>query len=133
MTSIKIGGNVDRSVISSGDGARIDYRASNLPAASEVDIAGELAAMRELLAALELSAEDRKKVDNALDYAGDVAAEASPDRDAVGQALERALTVASKAEKLGKKAEKLAGHVSRAAGWLGENWHRLLGLIGAGV
>lgn len=131
--SVHIGGNAEQSVIVTGDHARIEYQATNLPAASEVDIGRELAAVRELLAALELSAKDRKKVQNALEEADDEAAEASPDRDAVGEALERALTVARKAEQLGEKAEKLAPHVSRAVGWLGENWHRLLGLIGAGL
>jgi hypothetical protein len=64
--------------------------------------------------------------------AGD-AAKPDPDKDEVGKALERALGYAGKAADFGEKTGQIATHLQNAVGWLGDNWHKLLPLVGLAV
>ena len=72
----------------------------------------------------------RAKIVNALAEAADDAAKPQPDRHEIGTALERVLGYAGKAADFGDKADKIATHVQNAVAWLGENWHKLLPVVG---
>ena len=47
----------------------------------------------------------------------------------MGEALNRALKYAKKAEGFAGAIEKLQPHFTKTTAWLGENWHKLLGLV----
>ncbi|MDF1587183.1 hypothetical protein [Marinimicrococcus flavescens] len=128
--SVQIGGNVVGSSIVTGDGNRVatSYTKVTLPPASAVDIAGEVAAIRAILGGL--GGADAGKIGRALADAEDEAARPEPDRDEIGGALERALKYAKDASGFAEHVEKLVPHVRNAVGWLGENWHRLLPVVG---
>ena len=127
---VAIGGNVTGSAIVTGDHnvTTVRYRKVSLPPAEGVDIRAELATLRDLLGGLH--SENRQKIANALAEAAADAAQPQADRDEIGGALERALRYAGKAADFGEKAEKIAPHARNAVAWLGENWRKLLPLVG---
>ena len=87
-----------------------------------------MAALKELLVGL--NTQDRAKIANALAEAADDAAKPRPDKHEIGGALERALGYAGKAADFGDRADKIATHEQSAVAWLGDNWHKLLPLVG---
>ncbi len=131
--SVKVGGGVTGSVIQTGDRnqATVTYAKTTLPAPEAVDIKHEIAALRGVLA--EFAGGDKALIDHALGEVDLHLAKAEPEKDRVGQALERALDYASKADGFAEKIDKLAPHVKNAAAWLGRNWHKLLGFVGLAV
>ena len=128
--SVHIGGNASDTVIQTGDHnlAFVHSQRVVLPPPERVDIQAELAALREVLTRLESA--DRGKIANALTDAADELAKPQPDKNEVGKALERTLEYAKKAEGFAKALGTLQPHVANAAAWLGEHWHKLLGLVG---
>ncbi|MEO0970916.1 MAG: hypothetical protein AAFX80_22010, partial [Cyanobacteria bacterium J06639_18] len=52
-----------------------------------------------------------------------------PDKDEVGEALNRALKYAKKAKGFASVFEKLQPHLTKTTAWLGENWHKLLSFV----
>ncbi len=130
--SISIGGSVTGSAVVAGDGntVTVNYQQAEIPPAETVDVAAELAALKEALAGLQAEDKDRKKIDNALEEAEDESGADAPDRDEVGAALERALKYAQKADGFARQIDKLKPHVQNLAGWLGENWYKLLSVVG---
>jgi hypothetical protein len=128
--NVTVGGKVVGSAIITGDNNTTDvrYRQAALPPAHSVDIQAEVVALRQLLASL--NTDQRQKIANALSEAADDAGKPQPDKDEIGKSLERALTYASKAADFGDKSEQIVTHVQRAVGWLGDNWHKLLPLVG---
>jgi len=127
--SVSVGGSVKGSVIQTGDQdtASLQFRQVSLPDAESVDIRAELAAIKQ--AVLSLSTPDRQKIQNAFQDAEEELAKQNPDKDEVGRALDRALDYAKKAEGFAGTAEKLTSHITNAAAWLGENWHKILGIV----
>lgn len=128
--SVNIGGNVQGAAIVVGDSntVSVEYTKTELPPADSVDIHQEIAALKELLA--QLGSDHGRKIDNAVADAEDELSRESPDKDEIGRALERALGYANKAGALAESAGKLAPHVRNVVGWLGDNWHKLLPLVG---
>ena len=119
--SIAVSGDAIGNVITSGDSNNItlDFAQTTLPDVEQVDIQAELTALRELLASLQ--GPDQKKVDRAMEDVDDELAKAEPDRDEIGDALERALKYAQKADDWADTAAKLQTHVTGAVSWLGDN------------
>lgn len=130
--SVSIGGSVTGSAVQTGDSniANIQFQPVSLPAPESVDIRAELNALREAIALLESS--DRRKIENAFADASEEVNKPKPDKDEVGKALERALDYAKKAEGFASVIEKLKPHITKTSAWLGENWHKLLGVVGLG-
>lgn len=128
--SVSIGGDATGNVIQTGDRntASVQLTQTTLPPAETVDVQAELAALRRILS--ELQGPDQGKMERALDDAEEEIAKREPDRDEIGSALDRALTYAKKAEGFATTIEKLQGHVTSAVSWLGENWHKLLAVVG---
>jgi hypothetical protein len=128
--SVSIGGNATGNVIQTGDHnvASLQFTQTTLPPPETVDIQVEFAALREQLA--RLHAPDQKKIDRAVEDVQDELAKPEPDRDEIGNALARALKYAQQAEGFASVAGKLQTHVTNAVSWLGDNWHKLLPLVG---
>ncbi len=131
--SVSIGGNVTGSAVQTGDRnvANIQFQPVSLPAPESVDIRAELNALHEAIALLE--SPDRRKIDNAFADASEEVNKPKPDKDEVGKALDRALDYAKRAEGFASMAEKLKPHLTKTTAWLGENWHKLLGIVGLGI
>ena len=127
--SVSIGGNATGSAIQTGnyDTANINYQQVSLPAPETVNIQAEFNALREIIAELETS--DRRKIENAFEDAQEEIKKPQPDKDEVGEALNRALKYAKKAEGFAGAIAKLQPHIAKTTGWLGENWHKLLSLV----
>jgi hypothetical protein len=128
--NVTVGGNLTGSSIVTGNGNVVTttFTKTTLPPAESVDMVAEVAALRALLA--EIASDDRLVIDNAMAEADHHLGKAEPDKDAIGGALERAIGYAGKAADFADKVDKLAPHVRNACAWLGENWHKLLGLVG---
>lgn len=128
--SVRIGGNMTGSSIQTGDGntASVQFQQATLPAPETVNIQSEVEALRSLLT--QLQSPDQRKIENALEDAQEEIKKPEPDKDEVGQALERALNYAQKANGFAEAIDKLRPHVEKTAGWLGQNWHKLLPVVG---
>jgi len=131
--SVSIGGSVTGSAIQTGDydSANIDFQQISLPEPETVNIQAELNSLREIISKLETS--DRRKIDNAFEDAQEEINKPQPDKDEVGEALNRALKYAKKAEGFAGAIEKLQPRLSKITAWLGDNWHKLLGLVGLAI
>ncbi|MGK7905853.1 MAG: hypothetical protein AB4040_01290 [Synechococcus sp.] len=123
-------GNIIGSAVLTGDSntVSVEYRQTELPPQETVDIRAEIAAIKEILAALQTP--DSRKIERAMEDVADELEKDDPDKNEVGSALERALKYATTSEELASVTEKLAGHLKGAAAWLGQNWHKLLGIVG---
>lgn len=132
-SSITIGGAVTGSAVTSGDNntVTVNFQPAALPEPTSVNIKAEIEALRAILATLE--APDRRKIDNALDDIEDELQKPDPDKDEVGQALDRAMTYAQKANGFAEAIDQLRPHVENTASWLGKHWYKLLPLIGLAI
>ncbi|MEO0984220.1 MAG: hypothetical protein AAFY20_01580 [Cyanobacteria bacterium J06639_14] len=119
--SVHIGSSVSGSVIQTGDQntASIQFQQASLPQPKTVDIGLEITALKTLLS--QLASPDKRKIENALEDAEDELQKLEPDKDEVGQALDRALKYAERANGFAEAMDKLRPHVEKAAGWLGKN------------
>jgi hypothetical protein len=99
------------------------------PGAAVVDVKTELAALRELLAALK-DVPDRGKLDRAMQDAIDEANKAEPDKEEVSGAVERAIKYAKSANDFGESLEKLLPRLTAIAAWVGVAGRGLLALAG---
>jgi hypothetical protein len=128
--SVHVGGNLVGSIVQTGDEgvASLRYEQISLPEPESVDIRAELASIKEAL--LKLASSDSLKIQNAVDEAEAELTKPQPDKNEVGKALERALDYAKKAEGFASAVEKLKTPIANAAAWLGDNWHKILGVVG---
>lgn len=128
--SVSVGGSVTGSAITTGDRnvTSVHYQPVSLPAPESVDVRAELNALREILIKLESS--DRRKIDNAFADVEEELNKPQPDKTEVGKALDRAFDYAKKAEGFVGLTEKLKPHLTKTVAWLGENWHKLLNIVG---
>ncbi|MEX1028200.1 MAG: CHAT domain-containing protein [Candidatus Paceibacterota bacterium] len=128
--SVSIGGNVTGSANVTGNHnvTSLQFTQTTLPPAQNVDIQAELSALRDLLR--QLPSADANKIERALEDAEDEAQKSDPDRDEVGAAVARALKYAQQADAFAGTAASLQGHISNVVSWLGDNWHKLLPLVG---
>lgn len=131
--SVSIGGSVTGSAIVTGDSntVSVQFQQAALPQPESVNIQAELNALHELLS--QLQSPDKRKIENALDDAKEELKKPEPNKDEVGQALDRALNYAQKANGFAEALDKLRPHVEKAASWLGEHWYKLLPLVGLTV
>ncbi|NMF67476.1 CHAT domain-containing protein, partial [Brasilonema octagenarum UFV-OR1] len=80
-----------------------------------------------------LESPDRRKIENAFADAQEEVNKPNPDKNEVGKALDRAFDYAKRAEGFASLVEKLKPHLTKTTAWLGENWHKLLGIVGLGI
>jgi len=129
--SVSVGNDVIGGVIVTGDRntAKVNYqKTTSLPAPETVNIQTELKVLHDILAKLETP--DRGKINNAFEDAQEELKKQQPDKDEVGEALNRALKYAKKAEGFASTMAKLQPHLAKTTAWLGNNWHQLLSLVG---
>ncbi len=128
--SVSVGGDATGNIIQTSDHntASLQFTQTTLPQPESVDIKAELAALCELLR--QLRSEDEKKIGRALEDAQDEVAKSEPNRDEVGDALQRALNYAQQADGFAQTAASLKGHITNVVSWLGDSWHKLLPLVG---
>jgi len=128
--SVSVGGDATGNIIQTGDHnvASLQFTQTTLPPPESVDIKAELAALCELLR--QLRSEDEKKIGRALEDAQDEVAKSEPNRDEVGDALQRALNYAQQADGFAQTAASLKDHITNVVSWLGDSWHKLLPLVG---
>lgn len=129
--SVSIGRDAVGNIIQTGDHNVASIQKVTLPPPQSVDIRSELQGLQALLTRLET--EDRHKIENALADAGEELSKSEPDRDEVGKALERALDYAQKTSQFAGIVEELTPRIVSATAWLGDNWHKLLGIVGLAV
>ena len=96
-----------------------------------VNVGAELAALREVLQALNMP--DAGKMERALADAEEEAAKVEPDKEEIGTAVERAVKYARQAGDFGEHVTKIASHLGPLVSWLGSNWKRILSAAGIGV
>lgn len=132
-SSVSVGGSVIGGSVASGDNntVSVHYQQATLPAVESVDIRAELRALHEILS--QLQSDDKRKIKNALEDAEEELKKPEPDKDEVGQALDRALGYAEKANGFAEAIDKLRPHVEKSAAWLGENWYKLLTVVGLAI
>jgi hypothetical protein len=99
-----------------------------LPPAHSVDPKAELAALRTLLAGLDVP--ERGKLDRALRDADEEAAKPTPDKDDLGDAVGRVLKAAKGANNFAEQIETLAPRITALAAWLGPAGAALLRHLG---
>jgi hypothetical protein len=120
------------SVVTTGDNNTTTTTITvTLPPADKVDLAAELAALKQALAALRTP--EQGKIERALADAQDEAKKPAPDKEEIGGALERAVKYAKGAEDFGAQAEKLAPRIAALASWLGDKGQKLLALAGLSI
>ncbi len=128
--SVSIGANAISSAIVAGDSNNISvqFQQAALPVPEGVDIQAELNALKDIL----LSFNDPIATGVAQKLA-DEAKKPQPDKSVIGTALETGLTYAKNLQGFAEAIDKLRPHVENAAAWLGENWYKLLPLIGLAI
>ncbi|AKG23223.1 CHAT domain-containing protein [Calothrix sp. 336/3] len=131
--SVSVGNNVTGGAIITGNNstANINFQQASLPAPASVNIEAEINNLLEIIAKLETP--DRRKIDNAFADVQEELNKPQPDRDEVGDALNRALKYAKKAEGFASTIGRLQPHLTKITAWLGADWHDLLSVIGLTV
>jgi hypothetical protein len=127
--SVSVGGNILGSSVVTGDHNTVTTTARvTLPPAHTVDARAELAALRKALAKLQVP--DRDRLDRAFKDAEEEAAKPSPDKEYVGEAVQRVLKVAKGTNEFADQLETLTPRLTALAGWIGPAGRALLSLVG---
>jgi hypothetical protein len=128
---VSIGRDAIGNVIQTGDNNTATLQQVQLPPPNSVNIQAEVQALRELLTALTGATPSQQvKITSAITEAEAVLALPEPDRDEVGEAIDRALKNAQKVEGFAKVIDVVKPHVIPIAAWLGTNWDRILTVVG---
>ncbi|MBW4542028.1 MAG: CHAT domain-containing protein [Myxacorys chilensis ATA2-1-KO14] len=130
--SVSVNGSVTGSAIITGNDntTSVQFQPAALPQPQTVDMVSVLEALQPIL--MQLDTPDSRKIVNAVDDAKEELKKSQPDKDEVGEALNRAMTYAQKANGFAEAIDKLRPHVEKAAAWLGGNWYKLLTLVHLG-
>ncbi len=132
---ISAGRDINADTVLAGDNAtlHVGTQKINLPDPSSFNINEEIEALKAILAVV--GGDRQTNVNSAMmEIEGELnKPDEAQDKDLVGETLERALSYAQKGEKFTELIEKIKPHVLKATSWLGENWNKLLSLIGISV
>jgi hypothetical protein len=121
--------NITGSSVTTGDHNTVTTTTHvTLPPADTVNVTAELTALREALAKLQVP--DRDRLDRALKDADEEAAKPSPDKEYVGDAVQRAVTVAKGANDFADQVQTLTPRITALASWIGPAGRALLSLMG---
>jgi hypothetical protein len=102
------------------------------PPADKVDVKAELAALKELLAQLK-NVPDRGKLDRAMQDAVEATAKPKPDKEEVGNAIERVAKYAKGASDFAEHTEKLIPRLAALGSWLGPAGRAVLNTLGVSI
>jgi hypothetical protein len=121
--------NITGSSLVTGDHNTVTTTARvTLPPAHTVDAGAELAALRKALALL--SVPDRDRLNRAFKDAEEEVAKPRPNKEYVGDAVQRVLKVAKGANDFATQVETLTPRVAALASWIGPAGRALLSLVG---
>jgi hypothetical protein len=128
--SVSIGGSVTGGAIVTGDHnvTQITFTQTTLPDKETVDIKSAVSEVADLLG--QLQSPDGKKIRRALADVEDELSESEPDREEIGAALNRALKYAKDAEGFAELTTKLKAPMPKVVSWLGDEWEKLLTVVG---
>ena len=128
--SVSIDGSMNNGLIITGDynTASIHIEETTLPKPESVNIQDEILALQALIS--EFKTEDKKKIERAFEDAKEELKKSEPNKDEVGQALERALNYAQKANGFAESIDRIRPHIQKASAWLGKNWYKFLSIVG---
>jgi hypothetical protein len=131
--SVTAGGNITGSSVVTGDNNTVSTRMTQYtpPAPETVDVKAELAAIRDLLA--KLNVPERGKLDRALEDVSEEAAKPKPDKEEVAGSLGRVVKYAKAADDFGEHAAKILPRLVALGSWLGTHGHALLATLGVPV
>lgn len=129
---VRIGGSANASIIVTGDRNILFTRLEKvtLPPSEGVDVARELAALRRALSGVTLDDETAHMLKRAVGALEEAASTPEPNKDEVGEALDRALGVAGKSAKFLEHLDVIRRHLLPIVAWLGPKWASLLSLVG---
>ena len=102
------------------------------PPADQVDVKAELAALQKLLAELK-NVPDRGRLDRAMQDAAEETGKPEPDKEWVGNALERVAKSAKAASDFSENAEKIVPRLVALGSWLGPAGRALLNALGVAI
>jgi len=125
----RIYGNVHQSAVVSGSHNKVSVGANSSTdgSADLIELRKELQKLGEVLR--NLHSPDSPKITNAVGDADTELQKPNPSKDEVGEALERAIKYAKKADEFGKSAASLKPYVQTIVTWLGPVWQRLVELL----
>jgi hypothetical protein len=103
-----------------------------VPPADKVDPKAELAGLQELLAGLK-NVPDRGRLDRAMEDTVEETAKPEPDKEWVGNALERVAKSAKAASDFSENAEKIVPRLVALGSWLGPAGRAVLNALGVPV
>ncbi|MFH1686171.1 MAG: hypothetical protein ABIE70_01460 [bacterium] len=109
------------------------YQKVTLPAPDSVDIGQTLSDLRLALDDLRLAGGERRQITKSMEAAEQEAKSDNPNKQSIGDHVEKALSIARLAGDFVDVCRQLGPHVAGAASWLGENWYKLLALVGLQV
>jgi hypothetical protein len=128
--SVSAGRDMVGNVVTSGDGNTVTANVAvqmTLPDPKSVNI---LSALSEIRMQLEkMSGENANKVRRALDDATEEANKSNPDKDQIGESVNRAIDLVKKGGALAEDLAQLLPHIKGIASWLGAKWHNLISAI----
>lgn len=133
---INIGGDAKNVVNVTGDKNVVtftSYENVTLPPAESVDIGQTLEELAGALRKLTMGLDEHSQISEALEKASQEASADEPDRKTIGEHVEKALDVAKTAGNFIDICKTAGPHVASAASWLGENWYKLLPLVGLAI
>lgn len=122
--SVSIGGDSKGNVIQTGDQNVASTSNILFPDVQTINILDEIHSIKELLSGLDT--EHRDNIDNALEEAEREAVKTKLNKNRIGQAVERALSYAKKANDFSDVVEKLTPRIINTVAWLGAHWNKLL-------
>lgn len=125
--SISVGGSVQGSALVAGDSntVSVQNQQAALPEPEKVDIQSELKALREILSSF-----NNPVLEGVTKVIDDEVKKPNPDKSLIGSTLETGLAYAKNLQGFTEAIDKLRPHVEKSAAWLGENWYKLLPLVG---
>lgn len=131
--SITTNGPVNGSIFQTGNNntASVKYQSIDLELSENINIQDELKSLKTLLN--HLKTPDQKKIERAFEDMEDELKKEKPDKDEIGQAIDRALNYAQKANGFAESIDKLRPHIENIASWLGKHWYKILVLVGVSI
>jgi hypothetical protein len=129
--SISVGGNASSNTMIIGDDNKVSVHHQQKLEPGNLDVLVEqIEAIRDLLDSFPFPEEEQMKLDNALADAEMESKEPVPDPDEIGDAMSRALQVATKAEAFAEKTSSLLPKITKMAILLGTGGQKILRAMG---
>lgn len=114
--------------IASGDNAQVSFVAGQ-QIITNLDFVNALEKLKEIFASAQIDSTAAQAMENAMSEAEAELKESNPDKGRIGQALEKAVTIAKGASNIKELLILAAPLIKEAAGWLGAAGANLLSML----